>query len=84
MKNSINIVWLKRDLRLQDQKAFNEAELSGCPYIPIYIIEPSALNIADYSERHLQFVYHSVQDMNKTLESFNRKVYLLYGEALAV
>ena len=37
MKKEINIVWLKRDLRLQDHEPLFLAEKSGLPYIIIYI-----------------------------------------------
>ena len=82
MKEALNIVWLKRDLRLQDHLPFFEAENnSTCNYLPIYIMEPSAMAYPDSSLRHLQFVYHSILDMNSVLSAFNRKVHLLHGEA---
>ena len=85
MKEELNIVWLKRDLRLQDHLPFFEAENhSMCNYLPIYIMEPSAMSYPDCSLRHLQFVYHSILEMNKVLSAFNRKVHILHGEAIEV
>ena len=85
MKEALNIVWLKRDLRLQDHLPFYEAEQNSTGnYLPIYIIEPSALSAPDYAERHLQFIYHSIKDMNESLKPFNRKVEILYGDPLSV
>jgi len=76
-----NIVWLKRDLRSQDHAPLFQAELSGIPYQIIYIFEPSLIALPDTSSRHLQFIYHSILSLNKTLAAFNRKVELFYGEA---
>ena len=84
MKQKRNIVWLKRDLRLQDNRSFLEAENSEEEYIIIYIFEPSALNYPDSSLRHQQFIYHSILALNKQLEKYNREVILFQAEALQV
>ena len=59
-KEQLNIVWLKRDLRSQDHEPLANAEKAGIPYRIIYLFEPSIINYADTSLRHLQFVYHSI------------------------
>ena len=83
MKNQeIHIVWIKRDLRLQDHEPLFYAEKSGIPYIIVYFFEPSLLQHPDTSTRHLQFVYHSLMHMNQTLKPFQRSVELFYAEAL--
>ncbi|MCT4582892.1 MAG: DNA photolyase family protein [Flavobacteriales bacterium] len=83
-KQVINIVWLKRDLRLQDHLPFFNAENSHLPYLTIYLMEPSMINYKDTSLRHLQFIYHSILAMNKKMLQFNQQVTLCYGEALAI
>lgn len=81
----INIVWLKRDLRTRDHSAFGAAEAEGIPFLALYLFEPSIMSHPDTSDRHLQFVYHSIQDMNASLKSIsNGSVMMLYGEALDV
>jgi len=35
----INIVWLKRDLRLRDHASIASAEQAGLPYIILYIFD---------------------------------------------
>src|SRR3569832_1311329 len=82
MKEQLNIVWLKRDLRIQDHAPFFHAESEGKYYIPIYIFEPSALLYPDSSLRHQQFVYHSILDMNARLEKFQRSVIIFHAEAI--
>jgi deoxyribodipyrimidine photo-lyase len=63
-KQSINIVWLKRDLRVQDHAAFDAADKSELPVLPIFIFEPSQLSNPDCSKRHLLFQYHSILGIN--------------------
>jgi deoxyribodipyrimidine photo-lyase len=82
-KEVINVVWLKRDLRMQDHKALYSAEQAGLPYVIIYLFEPNIINYPDTSLRHLQFVYHSIASLNLQLDKYNRFVEVFYGEAMA-
>jgi deoxyribodipyrimidine photo-lyase len=81
---NINIVWLKRDLRLQDHEPLHKVEQAGIPYIIIYLFEPNVIEYPDTSPRHLQFVYHSIKSLNKRLKSYNRFVDTFYGEAIDI
>ena len=83
-KEAINIVWLKRDLRLQDHEPLHKAEQAAIPYIIIYLFEPDIIQYPDTSLRHLQFVYHSIKSLDKRLESYNRSVEIFYENATAV
>ena len=79
MKDSINIVWLKRDLRTTDHLPLYEAEKQQHNYIIIYLFEPNQINYVDYSLRHKQFIYYSIIEMNKLLKKYNREV-IIYNE----
>ena len=81
MKNKINIVWLKRDLRTQDHEPFFHAEKENIDYLPIYIFEPSLLSYYDSSLRHQQFIYHSIELMNKKLKQQNIEIIMFSAEA---
>ena len=61
-----------------------KAERAGIPYRIVYLFEPSRIEYPDTSPRHLQFVYHSIIALNKTLKPFNRKVEVFYGEAVDI
>jgi len=78
----INVVWLKRDLRLQDHTPFYAAEQAQLPYLIVFLYEPSIVNYQDTSLRHLQFQYHSIKVMNELLEPANRKVHIIHADAL--
>lgn len=80
-KQLANIVWLKRDIRSQDHEPLLKAEKAGIPYRIIYVFEPSLIEYPDTSPRHLQFIYHSILALNKTLAPYNRSVTIFYGEA---
>ena len=84
MKEKINIVWLKRDLRTQDHQPLQFADDATIPFIIIYILEPSMIKRADWSLRHSQFVFSSIENMNKHLKKYSRSVDIFYDEALKV
>ena len=81
-KKTINIVWLKRDLRSIDHLPLYMAEQDGLPYLIVYLFEPSLIQYPDTSLRHLQFQYHSLLALDKKLEKYNRKVIRFYAEAI--
>ena len=83
-KQKINVVWLKRDLRSQDHKPLYVAEKADIPYIIIYIYDTKLLNHPDSSTRHLQFIYHSILDLNIKLSNFNKNVEIFYGPSLEI
>ncbi len=80
-KKAINIVWLKRDLRTQDHAPLNAAEQLPLPYMVVYLFEPDIISHPDTSDRHLQFVYHSIQAINKFLLPLNKTIQIFYGGA---
>lgn len=79
-----NIVWLKRDLRTQDHEPLYLAENAKIPYIIIYIFDTNLLQHPDSGVRHLQFIYHSINALNKTLASSNASVSIFYGNSLDI
>jgi deoxyribodipyrimidine photo-lyase len=88
-KPEMQIVWIKRDLRVNDHAPLAEAEASGLPYRVIFIFEPSLVAHPDCSERHLRFQWQSLMDMNRTWlrlvqDSEARQVDVFWGEAEAV
>ncbi|MEF1173602.1 deoxyribodipyrimidine photo-lyase [Vibrio sinaloensis] len=78
---SINLVWLKRDLRLTDHQPLHDAIQDGTPFALIYIFEPLLLNDPHYTERHWRFVLQSLDDINETLSRFGSSVNILFGDA---
>lgn len=81
VKDKVNIVWLKRDIRTQDHAALEAAEQAGIPYRIIYLFEPNLIKHPDTSDRHLQFIYYSLLDVNKRLATFNQQIEILHANA---
>ena len=83
-EHEINILWLKRDLRLRDHLPLLNAIEDGLPFLMIYCFEPSVIAAPQYDQRHWQFVWESLDDLNKQLEAYRTKVYVFYREVLDV
>ncbi len=73
-REHINVVWLKRDLRLEDNEAIANALKTGKRTLLLYVFEPLLLNDEHYSERHFNFIKESLVDINQQLESHNARV----------
>ena len=73
-KEEINIVWFKRDLRLQDNEAIFNALKSKKRVLFMYVFENSLINDPHYDQRHWNFIKQSIEDLNDELIKFRTKV----------
>ncbi|WP_179376845.1 cryptochrome/deoxyribodipyrimidine photo-lyase family protein [Winogradskyella wichelsiae] len=79
-KKHINVVWLKRDLRIEDNEAITNALKSGKRTLLLYVFENILLNDAHYNERHFNFIKQSICDINIKLADYNSKVLSLTSD----
>ncbi|NEV93641.1 deoxyribodipyrimidine photo-lyase [Psychroflexus sp. YR1-1] len=77
----INVVWLKRDLRLHDHAPLHEALQKRHPVILLYLFEPLLLNDPHYSKRHFRFIKESLEDMQRELSAFQTQVFVVNSSA---
>jgi deoxyribodipyrimidine photo-lyase len=85
-KQEINIVWFKRDLRLHDHEALQNAcvvaqNQRSIPTLLLYIFEPSVMQHYDSDVRHCRFIFESLSDMNNKLKINQLEVLICYNEA---
>ena len=80
-KPNVNIVWLKRDLRLRDHLPLLLASRADVPVLLLYIVEPILETDPHMDIRHWRFILQSIEDMNQQLSEFNTKVLVLRHDA---
>lgn len=80
---TINLVWLKRDLRCSGHEPLQLAEEAGLPYLVFFLFEPELISYPDTSERHLQFQYHSLLEMQEKLRPFGKAPCICYSSCLS-
>ena len=83
-KSEVNVVWFKRDLRLLDNEALFAAHNSGLPLLFVYFFEPSVMRFPDADVRHWRFIYESILDLQKKLDSIKGTFYLFHNEVETV
>ncbi|HKP32055.1 MAG TPA: deoxyribodipyrimidine photo-lyase [Chitinophagaceae bacterium] len=67
----INIFWLRRDLRLQDNAGLFQALKSAKPVIPIFIFDKNILEgLENKTDRRVEFIHNTVVSLDKQLRSF--------------
>lgn len=84
IKQEINIVWFKRDLRFTDHEPLYLAQQQNLPILFMYCFEPSLMNYDDSDTRHWRFIHESLQDMQSKLQDLNPKIYVFHNEVVSV
>ncbi len=82
-KESLAVVWLKRDLRLQDNEAIHNAINTGKRVLLLFVFEEFLLNDPHYDKRHWDFIKESISDLNNLLLPYNSKILAVNSEVAA-
>jgi deoxyribodipyrimidine photo-lyase len=78
----MNLVWLKRDLRLRDHEPLRRALDAGRPLLLAYWFEPSIMVDSHSDERHFRFIQESLTDLDEQLAEYGARVRVFHGEVL--
>ncbi|WP_093368580.1 FAD-binding domain-containing protein [Psychroflexus sediminis] len=77
----VNVVWLKRDLRLQDHAPLHDALQKSQPVVLLYVFEPLLLNDPHYSKRHFRFIKESLKELQQELTACQTQVLIVKSSA---
>ena len=66
-KETVTVIWLKRDLRLRDHEPFYRAVEAGEKLLPLFCWEPSVIADPHMDVRHWRFMQQSIDDINSQL-----------------
>ena len=80
MREKIQLVWFKRDLRWFDHKPVYDSIQGNLPTLYFALYEPSLFELQQYDERHLRFIADSIEDLNQ--QAGNGSVHFIRTEAL--
>lgn len=80
---SINIVWFKRDLRLQDHEPLFKALQENNRILLLYVFEDSLKKDPHYSSRHWNFIKESIVNLNEKLSEYSTKLLAIEGEMIS-
>ncbi len=79
----LQLVWFKRDLRVQDHQPLQQALLRG-PVLPLYIVEPDLWRQPDFSGRQWAFCRESLEHLREQLARLGQPLVVRSGDAVAL
>ena len=79
----MQIVWFKRDLRVQDNRALAHAAQRGA-LLPLYVIEPDLWRQPDMSARQWAFIHETLVELRSQLAELGQPLIVRTGEMLSV
>jgi deoxyribodipyrimidine photo-lyase len=68
MKDTVNIFWFRRDLRLDDNVGFYNALKSDYKVLPIFIFDTDILKKLPEDDARVNFIFDTLQKMRKELQ----------------
>jgi len=84
MREAINIVWFKRDLRIHDHAPLYHASMKDIPVLPLYIVEPEYWQQKFASRRHWHFIFDCLTELRSDCESLGQALIVEVGDVVDV
>lgn len=86
MKKSeqIAIAWLRRDLRLEDNKAIYEAHLTGQKILLLFVFDTDILNELASDDHRVNFIHDSLLKMNAEIQTHGSAILGLKGRPIEI
>jgi deoxyribodipyrimidine photo-lyase len=84
LKNSINIFWFRRDLRLNDNAGLFHALKSGLPVLPVFVFDTNILNELEKNDPRVTFIFEELKKINEKLRGLGSSLIVKHGEPLTV
>jgi deoxyribodipyrimidine photo-lyase len=78
----VSLVWLRRDLRLDDQAALYHALKSSKTVHALFVFDTDILDVLpSRHDRRVEFIHASVAGLKRELETLGATLHVLYGSA---
>ncbi len=81
---AVNILWFRRDLRLEDNEVVTKAAADNQPVLPCFIIDPWFYTWSDVGQARVRFLFESLEDLDFNLKQRGSKLYLFEGNGVTV
>ena len=85
MTDQINIFWLRRDLRLDDNHGLHESLKSGLKVLPIFIFDEEILSkLPSKKDARVEFIHQQLEILNEKLAKNNSGIQYYHGNVYAI
>jgi deoxyribodipyrimidine photo-lyase len=83
-RQSVSIMWFRRDLRLHDNTAFYHALKSSSPVLAIFIFDTEILNeLTNKTDARVAFIHNELTALKHTLEAHGSSLTIMHGTPLS-
>ena len=79
---AVNVVWFKRDLRLSDNPAIDEAVSRDLPFICIFNLDSQRIARSDVSGIHIKWELDCLRSLSKDINSLGGVMKFNYGNVV--
>ena len=80
----VDIVWFKRDFRLEDHAPINAVATSNNNFLGIFVIEPSRLRENDTDPIHIDWEIQCAVELQSRIRELGGEMLILHGEVISV
>lgn len=80
---AINLLWFRRDLRLEDNESVTLAA-SSAEVIPFFVLDPWFYTQPEISTARVRFLFESLSDLDYNLKARGSQLYLLEGNSVTI
>ena len=85
MKQTLNIFWFRRDLRLDDNHGLYEALQGEHQVLPIFIFDSDILERLPQDDARVTFIYETLQAINETLQKdYGSGISIYFGKPIDI
>jgi deoxyribodipyrimidine photo-lyase len=76
----INIIWFRRDLRLEDNAALYFALKAGLPVLPVFVFDTHILSkLTDPCDARVEFIHSALSGLNEQLKKFGSSIKIFHS-----
>jgi len=80
----ISVFWFRRDLRLEDNTALQQALSNPMPVLPIFIFDKQITDELPHDDARITFIYNQLFEIHRQLETLGSGLLILKGNPLRI
>ena len=79
---AVDVVWFKKDLRVQDHQPLSEAAKSDNNLLCLFLVEPKRLELEDTDPIHIEWELDNAEELAKSLDEIGGHLHIKFEDAI--